>query len=224
MKKRKKNIARALWPLALLAVGEAHAAGGHHSVDDAGILEPGRCEQEDWFTWSPGGARLLHAGLNCRVGAVELGIAGEHAHDGTSATAWNLEAKWAHKVIDGFSVGLDVQPVRVVNQHPDLEFTRFVGLATWEPRDGLDLHLNLGRDFVRSGRDLARYGVGVDWSPVKAWTLTVERYKETETHFLRGGVRWEGGSWWKLDFSRAQSLGGPTRSTWSVGVTFVLGQ
>ena len=40
-------------PLALLAcllglTGHAYAAGGHHAVEDAALLEPGQCQVEFW--------------------------------------------------------------------------------------------------------------------------------------------------------------------------------
>jgi hypothetical protein len=224
MKRGKKTARALLWPLAFVAAGQASAAGGHHSVDDANILDRGKCEQAGWFTHDDAGGNLLHAGLNCRVGPVQLGLAGEHARaSDSSATAWNVEAKWAHEVAAGFKVGLDVQPVWQTDQHPRFQATRLATLATWSPRPTLAVHLNLGRDFVRSGPDLARDGVGVDWTVQPAWMLTAERFLQDRTHFVRAGVRWEGGRSWKLDFSRAQRLAGPSPSNWTVGLTYEFG-
>jgi hypothetical protein len=224
MKKKPFGIAWALLPLALLAAGPALAAGGHHSVDDATILPRGECEQESWFSREQGNTRALHAGVNCRLGPVELGVAGEHARGGgqDSETAWNAEVKWAHEIADGFSVGLDLQPVWQAHQRPRHAATRFAALATWSPNPELAVHLNLGRDFVRGGPDLAHHGVGVDWTPIPRWTFTGERFIEERTHFLRAGVRWAGGRLWTLDFSRAQRLSGPSPSNWTIGLTFDL--
>jgi hypothetical protein len=221
---KKKPIVIALALPALLAAGHALAAGGHHSVDDANILPRGECEQESWFSREQGNTRVLHAGVNCRVGPVELGLAGEHARGGGdgSATAWNVEVKWAHELAEGLNIGFDLQPVWQPRQRPRFEATRFAALATWVPHAAWGVHLNIGRDFVRSGSDMARYGIGVDWAPVNRWTLTAERFLEEHTHFLRAGVRWAGGQLWTLDFSRAQRLSGPAPSNWTIGVTFDL--
>ena len=35
--------------IASLVAMAARAAGGHHSVDDATILDPGQCQLETWF-------------------------------------------------------------------------------------------------------------------------------------------------------------------------------
>lgn len=50
----------------------ANAAGGHQAVDDATLLDAGRCKFERWAERDTGGARsLYHLGTGCRVGAVE---------------------------------------------------------------------------------------------------------------------------------------------------------
>lgn len=223
MDKERGTLAAALAAASLLAASSAFAAGGHHAVDDAAILPTGECEQEDWFTRADGGDRVLHASLNCRAGPVELGFAGEHARGGAaSATAWSAEAKWARELAPGFSVGVDLQPVWFAHQHPRYGMTRAVGLATWAAGRDLALHLNLGRDFVRAGRDNPRYGASADWSPREHLTLTAERFAQDRTQFLGAGARWEAGRW-KVDFSRAQRLAGPSPSQWTIGFTLDFG-
>ena len=57
------------------ALQEAHAAGGHHAVDDAAILEPGECQVETWADRERGGDRtLVHVGPACRIGPLEIGV------------------------------------------------------------------------------------------------------------------------------------------------------
>jgi hypothetical protein len=161
--------------------------------------------------------------VGCRVGPVELGVAAEHSRgEEASGTAWNLELKWAREVVEGFSVGFDVAPVWRAQARPRLEATRFAALATWTPNPTLALHLNLGRDFVHGGTDLAHHGVGLDWTLVPRWTVTVERFLEERTHFARAGIRWAGGHIWTVDFSRAQRLSGPGASNWTIGLTLDL--
>src|SRR4051812_36577695 len=107
----KNRTRRALVAIALACAGlAAQAAGGHHAVDDATILGRGECEQDTWASRAQGGGQLLHAGLSCRAGPVELGGAGEHVRgDEGSATSWQAEVKWAHEIADGLGFGLDVQ-------------------------------------------------------------------------------------------------------------------
>jgi hypothetical protein len=203
--------------------GTALAAGGHHAVDDAEILKRGDCEGEGWFTRARGGERLLHSGLQCRVGPVELGAAAEYGRaDGASQTGWALELKWAREVADGFSLGISVAPSWQAHVRPRHDRTTLNGLASWAPHEQWAFHANLGREFNRGGQDEARYGVAAEWKPRPGWSLLAERYREEATHFVRAGVRWEAGRRWTIDFSRAQRLSGVAPSNWTVGLTIDL--
>ena len=209
----------------LLLAGGAHAAGGHHAIDDAVLLEAGQCEAESWLSHAPGGGRLLHAGGSCRVGPVQLGGAGEHVRTSgnPSQTAWGLEAKWAHAVGEKLSIGALLQPAWQAHVSPRYQGVAFIALATWTPAENLALHANLGRDFVHGDRDRNRGGVAIEWSPVQRWTLVAERYREQDTHFARAGARWQAGERWSVDLGRAQRLSGPAPSTWTLGFTRVFG-
>jgi hypothetical protein len=207
----------------LAATGTAHAAGGHHAVDDAAILGEGECELEAWGSRFGAGARLLHAGLNCRVGPVELGAASEYGRDGgASSTGWALQAKWARE-LGPVSVGLSVQPLSAAHVRPRYAGTVVAALLSWQAAEPLALHFNLGRDLVHRGRDQARGGVGVEWTPASGWSLAAERYREQDTHFLRAGVRWNLAKAWTLDASHAHRISGPNPSLWTVGVTYGFG-
>jgi len=85
---RERGSARAAIALAVMAAASAaQTAGGHFSVDDASLVEPGRWEQETWYSRSRRGADLLHAGFNFRVGAIELDGAAEGARSTNEPTA-----------------------------------------------------------------------------------------------------------------------------------------
>jgi hypothetical protein len=220
----KAGMQSALFLIAALALTPAaHAAGGHHAVDDAAILQPGQCELESWFSRANDGERLLHAGAGCRVGPLELGLAGEYARpDGSSTTAWGLQAKWATEVADGFSVGLAVAPAWQAHVRPRYQGTTVAALATWTPSDTWALHANLGRDFVDGGRDENRWGLAAEWTFRSGWSLVAERYRESQTHYARAGVRWAAGENWSVDLSRAQRLSGAGASNWTLGATWLL--
>lgn len=215
----------ALLAAAMSVPGAAFAAGGHHGVDDAAILQRGDCEGESWFTRARGGERLLHAGVQCRVGPVELGAGAEHARGGgeASQTGWGLEVKWAREVADGLSLGASVAPGWQARVRPRYQGTTVLGLATWTPADAWAFHANAGREFAHHGPSAARYGVAAEWTPRPGWSLVAERYREERTHFARAGVRWEAGRTWTIDLSRAQRLAGPVPSNWTLGLTIALG-
>jgi hypothetical protein len=219
-----RRLAGWLWPLALLGTVQALAAEGHHAVDNALLLEEGRCEVEAWGTRARGGERLLHAGANCRVGPVEVGVASEYVRlDGESGTDWSVEAKWAMEVTEGFSIGAKIGPGWAAHVRPRYQGVAVAALATWEAREEIAVHLNLGRDFAHAARDQARYGAAVEWTPVRPWSLVAERYKEQDTHYARAGVRFFGGDDWSIDLSRAHRLAGPGVSQWTIGASFSFG-
>jgi hypothetical protein len=198
----------------------ARAAGGHHGVDDAAILEPRTCEAEGWVARARGRQHLLHAGAGCRIGPVELGLFSEYARqDGASEAGHGVQAKWATEWLPGFSVGLSLSSGWQAHVRPRYGATTLAALATWAPREDLALHLNLGRDFVRGDRDANRSGASVEWIPREGWSLSAERYVEQGTHYARAGLRRMPAEEWVFDVSRAQRLRGPGASSWTMGVT-----
>lgn len=204
----------------VLSLATAHAAGGHHAVDDAAILEPGICKLEAWRVVAPG-ERMLHAGGGCRVGPVELNVAVEYARDGgPSQSASGVQAKWATELAPGFSAGLSVSTGWQAHVRPRHVGGTVAALLTWAARDDLALHLNLGRDLVRGGADQNRGGVAAEWTARPGWSLVAERYLENRIHFARGGVRWEARDGWSVDLSRAWKLSGPGVSNWTLGTTW----
>ncbi|HEX2545131.1 MAG TPA: hypothetical protein VHL79_09650 [Ramlibacter sp.] len=205
-----------------LALPAAHcvAAGGHHAVDDAAILDKGDCEVETWFSRAAGAQRLLHAGLNCGVGLVELGAAAEYARaDGASQTGWLLQAKTARALTETLSVGASLTAGWLARSDPRFTGSTLLALASWQATDAIALHLNIGRDFVHRADDTGRGGVAIEWSPAKGWSLLAERYREQQTHLVRAGARWSFSERLQLDFSRSHRISGPNPGTWTLGAT-----
>ncbi|MDB5875161.1 MAG: hypothetical protein JWQ07_4603 [Ramlibacter sp.] len=218
-----RAIAAAVGLLLSTGCGMAMAAGGHHGVDDATILDAGTCELESWFTRSDAGERLLHAGAGCRVGPVELRLSAERVRqDGAGRTGYGIEAKWAREWLPGFSAGLSLTVGWEAQARPRYHGSTLAGLATWTPRDDLALHLNLGRDFLNDAAGQQRSGVAVEWAPRAGWSVTVERYLEDGTHFLRAGLRRTVNEDWSVDVSRAYRLQGSGESNWTIGMSRLL--
>jgi hypothetical protein len=209
--------------IVLLAAAGAHAAGGHHGVDDAAILEPGTCELEGWLTRAGAGERLLHAGVGCRVGPVELGAATDRIRDPAgNASGYGLQVKWATEVAPGLSAGVSVSPGWQAHVRPRYQGTTVSGLLTWAVREDVALQMNLGRDLLHGAPDLNRSGVAAEWTPKPGWSLVAERYLESATHFLRVGARWAMADNLTVDLSRAHSLRGPAPSNWTLGATWLI--
>jgi len=214
-------IRASLGGLLLAASATAWAAGGHHAIDDADILEPGGCKVESWYERNSAPGRLLHLGFGCRVGPVELTASTEPQRQaGTSLADHELQVKWATQVATGLKAGVSLAPTWQSHARPRYQGTALVGLLTWEPFESVGVHANVGRDFVHRGRDQGRGGVSADWSPGGGpWKLVAERYREQGSHFARAGVRWTVAEGWLLDLSRAVRLRGPGDHSWTLGLT-----
>ncbi len=208
----------------LLAPHATQAAGGHHAVDDAALLEPGQCELEGWAIRPQGGGRTWHAGAGCRVGPVELGLAAEHARaGGASTTGWLPALKWATPVGGGpVSVGVSLGPQWQAQARPRYQGTAAVGLLTWSASDHLAIHLNAGRALVHRGPDERLLGLSAEWTSPAGWSAVVERDIAGDAHHLRAGLRFAVAEQWSVDFSRTHRLSGPGASGWTFGVTRLL--
>src|SRR4051812_37244348 len=77
-----------------LAAPTAHAAGGHHAVDDAVILGPGECELETWVTRAREPRSAWHLGPGCRVGPLELSATVDMSREVTLG-AVQVKGAWA---------------------------------------------------------------------------------------------------------------------------------
>ena len=206
---------------ALCWAAAARAAGGHHAVDDAAILDPGLCKLEAWLTGARDDERVAHAGGGCRIGPVEFNAASEYARDnGPSQTNSSLQAKWATQLTPALGAGVSVVSDWQAHVRPRHQRTTLAALLTWAVRDDLALHANLGRDFVHAGSDQNRSGVAAEWTARPGWSLVAERYTESRTQFVRAGVRWCVSDAWSIDFSRAQRLRGPGATNWTLGTTW----
>ncbi|HSW21921.1 MAG TPA: hypothetical protein VLJ62_04065 [Burkholderiaceae bacterium] len=208
--------------IACALVSPAQAAGGHHAVDDAAILEAGQCQVETWFDRSSGAAtRLWHAGPACRVGSAELGLNldATRSAGGGRTTVAGAQAKWAWPMSEQIHVGA------VVGASWQDEAPRRVGSTvviplTWRVSDALQVHVNVGRDFLHAAPDAGRRGVAVEWSATPDWSFVAERYRELHTHRWRLGARRALGANASVDLSHARGLGAAP-SSWTLGLNWL---
>ncbi|QPF73061.1 hypothetical protein G8A07_09125 [Roseateles sp. DAIF2] len=142
----------------MVASAAPRAAGGHHGVDDAALLEPGQCQLELWQERGRGnGHRLQHLGPTCRLGALEWSLNLDRSRSagggegGDTERSWGPQAKWA---TSGFlhpdlSIGLVWGATLRPHQRPRLGAQSLLLPLSWQATPSLALHLNLGRDFRR---------------------------------------------------------------------------
>ena len=198
----------------------AQAAGGHHAVDDAAMLDAGKCKLEGWAERETGGARLLHhLGTGCRVGPVELGLNLDREKQTSSdpATSFSPQIKWAFPLNDALSVGVAAS-AKFNNQSPHYASSTVVLPLSWRATDTLSAHLNWGRNFISGGAGQPRGGVSLEWAPISDLSLVAERFREGVNNAARLGARYALSPDVKLDISRARSLHAGSVSWWTAGV------
>lgn len=208
--------------LALAMPATVRAAGGHHAVDDAAILDPGQCQIETWVDRERGGGRsLLHIGPACRIGAIELGLNLDRTRlsGAGTATAMGPQVKWAGAVADGWTVGV-VASASWAQRGSGYLGSAVVVPVTWQASDTVLLHLNAGRDFRAHAADETRAGAAIEWAPLPAWSFVAERFRESRRNYWRAGARWAFAPTWSIDVSRASTLDGSAPAWWTLGLTW----
>ena len=204
----------------------AQAAGGHHAVDDAAVLDVGKCKLELWAERETGGARSLHhVGTGCRVGPVELSLNLDKEKQATVdvATSVGPQIKWVYALNEAVSVGA-VASARFNSQSPRYASSTLVLPLTWRATDTLSAHLNWGRNFLRGGVGQPRGGVSLEWAPVSDVSLVAERFREAANNSTRVGARYALTPEVKLDISRARSLNAGGVSWWTAGLIWEFGR
>lgn len=215
------------------AAAPALAAGGHHAVDDAAILDPGQCQFESWIERRSGARSwLAHVSPSCRVGPIELGAGFERlqvtgdASDEPSDTARNLQVKWATPISEQWSVGLLLDASWSGHPVRHAATTLLVPLS-WQASEAVALHLNLGHDFGRNGDDVARTGAAIEIAPSERWMFIAEHFREGHATHHRAGLRWTPQPHLNIDLSHTRWRAPHTphlHSAWTLGLTRVFGR
>ena len=186
--------------------GAACAAGGHFDVDDAAMLDPGRCQVEGWATRRDGSANGgpaatgAHAGAACRVGPFEWGLNLDRSWGaGGGATAIGPQVKWVSGTDDGvlaWGVAASASFDAVHGGRPALTLLVPVRIAlgpAWVA------HLNLGLDRDAAGLRTRRQGAAAEWVLGPRLTLLAERgrfggERERQVQCLAGGQGFTAGN------------------------------
>lgn len=212
-----------------LAATQTHAAGGHHSVDDAAILDPGQCQVETWTDRHANSAQgLVHIGPACRVGPVELGLNLERERGGEGRTVRaSPQLKWAFAIDDNLSAGVLASAgwqsdAPREGRTTSLRFatSSVVIPVTWQIDDSWRAHLNLGRDFHRAQPSTSHSGLALEWTALPTVSFIAERFRESNSSAWRAGVRWTPVQTLSIDLSRAQGLRADAPAWWTLGFTW----
>jgi hypothetical protein len=204
-----------------------HAAGGHHSVEDAALVEPGQCQVEVWVDrFVAASRRLVHTGSACRFAAIEWGANLDRTTVSSEPTnfSYGVQAKWVRPIVDSVTGGVLVTATWQGNAPRRFASGTVIVPLTWQASDALLLHAHLGRDFPSGSADTNRAGVALEWSPVTDWSFVAERYHENKQNFWRAGARYAINPNLSLDVSRASDIrraDGTTPAWWSLGVNWV---
>ena len=210
----------------LMAVSGPALAGGHFTVDDAALLDPGQCQIDAWVEHeSRADRRLAHVGPSCGLGPVEVGLGWDRsriqAADAPLATG--AYVKWAVGLTDAVSLGAVVAG-NWQAASPRHAGTTLVIPVSWRIDDALQAHFNVGRDYVRGGVHANRAGVAVEWRPATRWLVIAEQFRQSEASFARIGLRWEPTKALSIDLSRADRWSGPSSAWWTLGMSWALEQ
>lgn len=185
-------------PVLILSLWFAAAnaqAAGHFDVDDAGTLDPGRCQYELWGgRFSDARTTVWHAGPSCRVGPVELGF----NVDGNSVAGLRTQSigpqlKWTFlgQAPDAtLSAAISASTVFEVPRRGGRMGAQFVVPVTWHATDSLFVHINVGNDWATTGGARAvRKGFAGEWALNDSVSLIAERNRAYGLWTSRVGAR-----------------------------------
>ena len=191
-------------------LASASQAGGHFDVDDAGTLDPGRCQYEIWAgRFGEDKVTDYHFGPACRVGPVELGLSiDRYAVSGEHAYVTGPQVKWTFLGQDP-----DARLAAAISATMAFDVTRgghtggqLVIPVSWRALDSLWIHANLGADWATdSGERSGRGGLQAEWAVNDAVSMIFERFRAFGVWTSRGGLRYSVNPSISIDLSASRS-------------------
>jgi hypothetical protein len=171
-----------LLTMALLALTRAaSAAGGAYAVDDAGV-DPGTCKVESSLSFASNSDFIALVSPACafQIGRpIEVGVTYARTRgDREWGTSLSPKAKINILPIETGKIGLAVSALTSFDMYTGENTGTFVNVpVTFALTDDFRINVNGGWFHDRQMRqDLAVYGVGVEWSPIKTVTLIAEMF------------------------------------------------
>jgi len=167
------------------AAASALHAGQPLVTDDAAIVAPGTCQLEAW--WHPhDDGREYWAQPACNfTGNLELavGVARSYPDGDPASSLIHLQAKTVLFPRDDgqWSFGLVGSGDRDTGaSHGGTAFQAFnvTGLASWYPRDELEIDLNLGISYLYGSGSFAVAGAAIQYAPIDALQLLGEVFRD----------------------------------------------
>ena len=165
---------------AILAAGQARAAGGAYAVDDVEIGKPGECKVETFGQGADNRDSIFATVPACvfnlfRPVEVSSAIV-RFRQDGEMGTGLTLKGKTNILPANVGTFGLGVSGGTAFDLITDeLVATFATGIATYKFNEQVKLNLNAGWLFDRViDQHLFTWGAGLEWSPIEKWTLIGE--------------------------------------------------
>ena len=191
-----------------LTVFAAHAgaAGGRFDVDDATVVDPGRCQVEAWVVRAPAAAATIaHLGPGCRVGPVEVGInLDRFSTSGNGRTLLGPQLKWVVDPLVGkFSAGVAWNASYDLTNRGRPAQTIYLPF-TWWAAEKLWVHANIGMDRDFAGTRWHRQGLSGEWAVSDKFTVIGERVKFLGDWTSRLGGRFNVSETLSIDLSAAR--------------------
>jgi len=161
-------------------------------------------------------------GPSRRVGPLELGLALERLSDATQRDAIvGTQAKWVASLSPQLDVGIAAAASRDGTRGVNL-WTAYVPL-TWSIGEALQLHANVGADWLGERGRSRRLGVAGEWALDARFSLLAERFSLFDAIATRAGLRIALGEDASVDLSGARVSGSGNR-IWTLGLTFEFGR
>jgi hypothetical protein len=192
--------------LMLVFAVPARAAGGHFDVDDATVLDPGRCQVEAWVARAPkADATIAHLGPGCRLGPVEVGVNLDRVSvSGNGRTLLGPQLKWVvDPLVDKLSAGIAWSAGYDLTNRGRPTQTLYVPV-TWWAADKFWVHANLGLDRNAQGERWRRQGLSGEWAASDQFTVIAERVKFVGDWTSRLGGRVNVNEMLSVDLSAAR--------------------
>lgn len=191
----------------LACASAARAAGGHFDVDDAAVVEPGRCQYETWLVRAPAAsATVFHLGPACRVGPLELGLNYDRASTPNGLrSSVGPQLKWIVDPLFGvFAAGLAWAAAHDLDRGGRPAHTLYVPV-TWTASDRLSVNANLGADWDFTGQRDRRVGLSAEFAVHEKLTVIAERIRVAGDWTSRLGARVMLGEVISIDLSVART-------------------